>query len=110
MTHDERKKRPVFRGVLQYFPNAIMEVAYVSYIANEQHNPGQPMHWAKEKSIGTGDEIVRHLMAEEKLDTDGLRHLAKVAWRSLELLEREILKEKCTPATTAKLNSQTEDQ
>ncbi len=94
MTHEERKQRPVFTGLLKYFPDACMEVAHVSYIANEQHNPGQPMHWAKEKSIGTGDEIVRHLMDKEVFDTDGLRHKAKAAWRALELLQREIEIEK----------------
>ena len=93
MTHEERKQRPVFTGVIQYFPNAIMEVAYCSYIANEQHNPGEPMYWNKSKSIGTGDEIVRHLMDKEKFDTDGIRHKAKACWRSLELLEREIMDE-----------------
>lgn len=94
MNQEDRKKRPVFTGVLKYFPDAIREVAYCSYIANEQHNPGQPMHWAKEKSIGTGDELLRHLMDEEVFDTDGIRHRAKAAWRALELLQRELDKEK----------------
>jgi hypothetical protein len=94
MDSQERKKRRVFTGMLQYFPDACMEVGYISYIANEQHNPGQPMHWAKDKSIGEGDEIVRHLMDQEVFDTDGLRHRGKVAWRALELLQREIDAEK----------------
>lgn len=94
MTHTDRKQRPVFRGVLQYFPDAIMEVAYCSYISNEQHNPGEPMYWNKDKSIGTGDEIVRHLMATETYDSDGVRHLARCAWRALELLQRQIDSEK----------------
>lgn len=94
MTHEERKKRKVFTGLLKYFPDACLEVGYVSYVANEQHNPGQPMHWAKEKSIGTGDELVRHLMEAGTLDSDGLRHTAKVAWRALELLQREIESER----------------
>lgn len=93
-----RKEYPIFTGLLQYFPDACLEVAHVSFVANEQHNPGQPMHWAKEKSIGKGDELVRHLMDKEVFDTDGLRHRAKAAWRAMELLQREIendtLKEK----------------
>lgn len=93
MTHKDRKERPVFTGVIQYFPNAMMEVAYCSYVSNEQHNPGEPMYWNKSKSIGTGDEVVRHLMAPEKFDSDGVRHKAKAAWRALELLEREIMSE-----------------
>lgn len=93
MTPQDKKERPVLNGLLRYFPNACLEVAYVSYIANQQHNPGTEMHWDKTKSIGKGDEIVRHLMSPDKFDDDGTRHLAKVAWRALELLERELEKE-----------------
>lgn len=88
------KDYPIFTGLLKYFPNACLYVSHVSLVANEQHNPGTEMHWDKSKSIGKGDEIVRHLMAEETFDTDGLRHRGKSAWRAMELLEREILAEK----------------
>jgi hypothetical protein len=85
-----RKEHPVARGVLDYFPNAIMAIANVSYVGNEQHNPGEPMHWAKEKSADHADCIVRHLIQRGAMDTDGLRHTAKAAWRSLALLETEL--------------------
>lgn len=48
------------------------------------------MYWNKAKSIGTGDEIIRHLMDKDTFDSDGVRHKAKAAWRALELLQREI--------------------
>jgi hypothetical protein len=86
----ERKDTPIVRGVLDYFPDAIAEVARVSRVANEQHNPGEPMHWAKEKSTDEADALVRHLLERGGFDTDGLRHSAKVAWRGLALLQREI--------------------
>lgn len=86
----ERKARPIARGVLDYFPDAIAEVAHVSFVANEQHNPGEPMHWAKEKSTDEADALVRHLLERGGIDTDGLRHSAKVAWRGLALLQREL--------------------
>jgi len=35
-----RKETPIARGVLDYFPLAIAEVARVSYVGNQQHNPG----------------------------------------------------------------------
>lgn len=89
-----RKARPVARGVLDYFPDAILEIAHVSYTANEQHNPGEPMHWAKEKSTDHADCIVRHLIDRGTLDDDGLRHTAKVAWRALALLQTELEAEK----------------
>lgn len=85
-----RKERPMARGLLDYFPDALMEVAHVSFVGNEQHNPGEPLHWAKEKSTDEADTIIRHLIERGKLDTDGLRHSAKVAWRALALLQREL--------------------
>ena len=85
-----RKQVPICTGVVDYFPDALIEIAQVSFTGNEQHNPGQPLHWAKEKSIGRGDEIMRHLIERGTRDTDGLRHTAKLAWRALELLQREI--------------------
>jgi len=85
-----RKAAPVVRGVLDYFPDALMAVAEVSRIGNEQHNPGEPMHWAKGKSTDHADSLVRHLMERGKFDTDGGRHTAKVAWRALALLQDEI--------------------
>lgn len=85
-----RKERPVARGVLDYFPDAIMAVAELSRIGNEQHNPGQPMHWAREKSTDHADCIVRHLIDRDTVDTDGVRHSAKVAWRALALLQTEL--------------------
>lgn len=90
MTADERKQRPVYSGVLKYFPDAILEVAYASWVGNEQHNPGQPLHWAREKSKDQHECITRHLMEAGTIDTDGVRHSAKVAWRALAALQLEI--------------------
>ena len=94
MTPQERKSRPITRGVLDYFPDALLEVAHVSYVGNEQHNPGEPLHWNKSKSTDEADCIVRHLLERGKVDSDGLRHSAKVAWRALALLQREIENER----------------
>lgn len=94
MTTDkqERKERPITRGVLDYFPDAIAEVANVSYVGNQQHNPGEEMHWARGKSTDHADCITRHLIERGTIDTDGLRHSAKAAWRALALLQEEIEK------------------
>jgi hypothetical protein len=85
-----RKESPMARGVLDYFPRALMAVANVSFVGNEQHNPGQPMHWARDKSTDHADCILRHLAERGTVDDDGLRHAAKVAWRALALLETEL--------------------
>lgn len=86
----ERKKCPVATGVLDYFPDALMEVARVSYEGSQQHNPGEPVHWERSKSTDEADALMRHLLQRGKRDTDGMRHSAKVAWRALALLQKEI--------------------
>jgi hypothetical protein len=90
LTHEERKKRPVYEGVLKYFPDAILEVAYCSWIGNQQHHPDKPLHWDKNKSTDEKDACVRHLMEAGTVDTDGVLHSAKAAWRALANLQREL--------------------
>lgn len=86
----ERKRAPMARGLLDYFPDALAAVANCSLVGNEQHNAGEPLHWAREKSTDQADCIVRHLIDRGKVDGDGVRHSAKVAWRALALLQIEI--------------------
>ena len=98
MLHDAdaatRKAAPITSGVLDYFPDALLEVARVSKAGNDQHNPGQPLHWARGKSTDHADCITRHLLDRGTLDTDGMRHTAKVAWRALALLQTELEEER----------------
>lgn len=86
----ERKKYPIASGVLDYFPAALAEIAKVSYSGNEQHNPGEPLHWARGKSADHADTIIRHFMERGGIDIDGMRHSAKMAWRALALLQLEL--------------------
>lgn len=86
----ERKRCPVATGVLDYFPDALVEVSKVSWKGNEQHNPGEPLHWAREKSTDHPDTLMRHFIERGKLDTDGTRHSAKMVWRALAILQLEI--------------------
>ncbi len=88
--HIKRKNTPVFSGVLNYFPDAICEIAKVSLAGSKQHNPDQPLHWDRSKSADELDALARHLIDAGKLDTDGIRHSAKVAWRALANLQKEI--------------------
>lgn len=85
-----RKAYPVATGVVDYFPDAIMAVAHCSYVGNEQHNPGSPLHWDRSKSGDESDALMRHFLERGTLDTDGVRHSAKVAWRALAMLQKEI--------------------
>lgn len=85
-----RKQRPVASGVLDYFPDALIAVAQVSFAGNEQHNPGKPLHWDRSKSGDEADALARHLLQRGGYDNDGIRHSAKLAWRALALLQKEI--------------------
>ncbi len=86
----ERKAAPIMSGVVDYFPLAVTEVARISKVGNDQHNPGQPLHWARGKSNDHADCIVRHLIERGTIDEDGQRHTAKAAWRALALLQEEL--------------------
>ena len=88
--HKARKDAPLFSGVLQYFPDAIWQVAQCSKIGNDQHNAGEPLHWAREKSTDEPDALLRHLLQYDELDDDGMLHAVKVAWRGLALLQKTL--------------------
>ena len=85
-----RKDYPVWTGVLNYFPDALMEVSRVSKIGNDQHNKGLPLHWDKTKSMDHLDALTRHLLQAKEIDDDGVSHLAKVAWRALAALQTKL--------------------
>ncbi len=85
-----RKQTPIFSGVLNYFPDAIREVAKCSYAGQQQHNPDKPLAWDRSKSGDELDALTRHLLESGTIDTDGIRHSAKVAWRALANLQKEI--------------------
>jgi hypothetical protein len=93
--YDARKAQPIVTGVFDYFPLAILAVAEVSNDGNAQHNPGEPLHWAREKSQDEVNTLARHLL--ERGEFDGkVRHLAKAAWRVLAALQKEIEAGQCT--------------
>ena len=90
---EQRKAQPITRGCLDYFPDALLAVAELSLLANQKHNPGEPLHWSKDKSSDHADCLVRHLIARGTWDYDlarPVRHSTEVAWRALALLQIEI--------------------
>lgn len=91
-----RKALPIFTGVMMYFPDAIAAVAQVSKVGNDQHNPGEPLHWAREKSTDQMNTAQRHMIDHGRRnlkDTDGTYHLAKAIWRLCAELQLTIEKE-----------------
>ncbi len=68
-----RKAFPMAEGLIDYFPDALAAVSEVSYHGNQKHNPGQPMHHARGKSMDHANCIARHLT--ERGGFDGpIRH------------------------------------
>lgn len=86
----DRKTVPLATGLFDYFPDALCAVAHCSHVANEQHNPGQPVHWNRDKSQDHDDCMLRHFRQRGTIDTDKVRHRTKVAWRALAALQIEI--------------------
>ena len=90
MDEKNRKEYPVATGVIDYFPLALLEIARVSYAGNQQHHKDKPLHWDRTKSTDEADALIRHFIDRGKLDTDGMRHSAKCAWRAMALLQKEL--------------------
>lgn len=100
-----RKTYPLVDGLFGYFPAALCGVAHHSYVSNEQHNPGQPLHWSIDKSTDHANCVLRHVLdlqemiaaierahAERGLDADDIEGIEKMlseadaaAWRALAL-------------------------
>jgi len=93
-----RKTVPLASGLFDYFPAALAAVAHLSWAGNEKHNPGEPLHDARDKSTDDADCLLRHLVERGKTDEivakDGriirVRHSACVAWRALRILQKEL--------------------
>lgn len=92
MSAKERKEAPVWSGFINYFPDAIIAVAQLSRIGNEQHNPGKQLHWDRSKSGDELDALARHLIDAEHVDADDVLHATKVAWRAMANLQKLIEK------------------
>lgn len=84
----KRKDTPLYSGCIAYFPDALAAVAQLSKYGNDKHNPGQPLHWSREKSGDHKDCIARHLAECGKIDPEtGMLHDVAVAWRALANLQ-----------------------
>lgn len=91
-----RKLMPVASGFANYFPDAMLLGSWVSRVGNDKHNPGQPLHWAKEKSADEPDAELRHMLdaARGTHPDPGLEplahlgHLASKFWRAAADLQR----------------------
>lgn len=90
MSSEKRKEFPLVTGCLDYFPDALLAVAHVSYLGNQQHNPGKPIHWDRTKSQDEVDALGRHLTERGHFDEKGALIDAQVAWRALANLQKTL--------------------
>lgn len=88
--HELRKATPVYSGFLAYFPDAVCEVARLSYRGGQQHNPGQPMHWDRSKSGDERDAMARHILGMAVAATldEEIEEATRVAWRAFANLQK----------------------
>lgn len=89
LTSEQRKRIPLGTMLQKYFPDALAYIAYVCWEGNNKHNPGQPIHWAREKSTDHHDCIARHLANAGSYDGPCL-HSGGLAWRALAALQLEL--------------------
>jgi hypothetical protein len=93
LPEDDKSRKadwPLWDYQFGYFPLAFLEEVRVSVEGNKQHNPGQRLHWAREKSTDQLNTAMRHLFdyAAAKQagaicprDKDGKSVLAQAIWR-----------------------------
>jgi hypothetical protein len=94
----DRRDLAMADGLLDYFPNALAEVARHSKLAGDKHHPGEPLHWDRTKSTEHRNKILRHLVDSGNKDKEGNRHSTGLAWRALALLQEELEAEFGYPA------------
>ena len=85
-----RQLYPMADGCLDYFPNALAEVSKISYEGNLKHNPGEPMHWNRGKSLDHRNKIIRHTVESKPTTEQAIYHAAQAAWRALAELQQKI--------------------
>lgn len=87
---EDRKGLPIVTGVLDFFPLALAEVSKVSVAGAAQRNSDTLVCKEDVTPDEHADCLIRHLIDRGTFDNDGVRHSAKVAWRALALLQKEI--------------------
>jgi hypothetical protein len=84
---NQREQYPLFDGLFAYFPAALCEVSRWSKVGNDKHNPGEALHWSREKSTDHENKILRHLLDARQVDQNGFPEAVALAWRALALCQ-----------------------
>jgi hypothetical protein len=89
----KRKALPLWDYMFGYFPDSFLAEVEVAVAGNNQHNQGEALHWAREKSTDQLNTAFRHQFdygKGVKRDIDGCWHLAKAIWRLRAQLQLDI--------------------
>lgn len=99
LTSAQRKQFPMSTGCVDYFPDALAAVSHLSWVGNEKHNPGEPLHHARGKSADHADCVIRHHSTRTEVDPSliatpiaAVSHLTQRAWRALAELQEAMEK------------------
>lgn len=90
----ERKELPLFEFLVEYFPEAFVELARFSKFGNDKHNPGERLHWSPGKSQDHMGCVMRHIFEVGGRDEAGFYHDVALAWRALANLTIRLRAEK----------------
>lgn len=90
---DKRDNYPLFDVLFGYFPAAMCELARWSKVGNEQHNPGEDLHWSREKSTDHRNKIMRHLMDYDQRESNGFYEAVPMLWRCAALVQELLEKD-----------------
>lgn len=90
---DKREDYPLFDVLVGYFPAAMCELARWTKVGNEQHNPGEELHWAREKSTDHRNKILRHLMDYDQKESNGFYEAIPMLWRCAALVQELLEKD-----------------
>lgn len=100
------KDCPLTTGLFDYFPNILAAVSRLAVLGNMKHNPGEPLHWAFDKSTAHADSLARHLFQRGLTDPEtGMSHTVNLVIRALMLGETELIQAGATPGRGVRLTS-----
>lgn len=93
-TGAEERKKIALSLVLDYFGDALCEIAEVIVAGQEQHGT---TGWDRTKSADHANCYLRHFMDRGTIDVDGIPHTAKASWRQLAMHQLEVEERKNLP-------------
>lgn len=83
------KLHTVFAGM---YPNACVKLAAYAEYGSAKHNPGEPLHWAFDKSSEHAESAARHLAQCDQIDPEtGESHALGLLCRAFMLLETQLI-------------------